>query len=181
MSGVLRVALVRGFLPATWSARVRFVTGLVLVFLGCVLARADTNTGPGMLFLHCRIQGQAVTVLRTVHAPGVVKAPGVANGEIEYALLSAQGETLWRGVIEDPRVQRFDYEDPPRSGRLRLKVIRHEAAEFVVRVPARADARWIEFRKLDPAAADAATDASTRPRKTVLGRFALFQPPTPGQ
>lgn len=177
MSGLLRSASVQGFFPATWSVRVRLVTGLVLVFLGCVLARADTNTGPGILFLHCRIQGQVVTVLRTAHAPGVVKPPAAATGEIEYALLSAQGETLWRGVLDDPRVQRFDYEDPPRSGRLRLKVIRHEAAEFVVRVPARADARWIEFRKLDLAA----PDASARPRKTVLGRFVLPQPPTPGR
>lgn len=181
MSGALRPAFVHGFFPATWSARARFITGLALLFIGCVPVRADTNSEPGILFLHCRIQGQAVTVLRTAHAPGVVKAPGVANGEIEYALLSAQGETLWRGLMEDPRVQRFDYEDPPRSGRRRLKVIRHEAAEFVVRVPARAEARWIEFRKLDLAAAHAAPDASARPRKTVLGRFGLSQPPTPGR
>jgi len=132
-----------------------FSTATALLLLGWGTPAAETNEQPGILFLQLKLKNKSISLVKTTTAPGVVKPPRVAETGIQYELLSATGELLWKGTIEDPAVRHVEYEDPPGSGKMKRKTIRLEETEFTLRVPLIAAAQRVEFYLLEPSAVDA--------------------------
>ena len=151
------------------SRRGLAAAGLFVLLVSPAKATAQTNDSTEILFLHLQFKNQSVSLIGASVQPGYLKprpADNIPNG-IHFDLISADGRELWRGVIEDPSRRVVEFEEPPRSGKLKQKIIQAADAEFTVRVPARADARRIEFYTLQKLGSD-----NQEARKT-LGSFDL--------
>jgi hypothetical protein len=135
-------------------------TALMVLSLGVTMAQ--TNEAPQILFLHLKLKHNAISLVESNVAPGTLKPPRPAETGIRYELLSATGESLWQGWLDDPRERQIEYEDPPRSGKLKRKTFRREEAEFTMRVPVRAAAHRIEFHALEAPAMEATTTNQVR-------------------
>jgi hypothetical protein len=143
---------------------------LLCTFLCSVVgAFGQTNDSTKILFLHIKIKGQSVSLLDTVTRPGVLKRPGdPAPDALHYEVFSAAGETLWKGALEDPTARRFEYEDPPGSGKLKRKVVLVDETEFTVRIPVLSDAQRVEFYKLEQSSSSNQKSATRRTLGTIL-------------
>lgn len=69
---------------------------------------------------------------------------------IGFELTSANGEKLWLGSAEDPRVKHLEYEEVPHSGGLQRKIIRADEAEMTIRVPFLPGAHRLLVHALEP-------------------------------
>jgi hypothetical protein len=132
--------------------------GLVLLLLAASTpAQAQTNTTPGILFLHLKVTNQVVSLVEANLRSGVLKPGPEADGTaLCCELVSEAGTPLWKGSIADPTVRHLEYEDPANPGHLQHKIVRVDEAEFTLRVPALPEARRIDFFKLPPGSAGAA-------------------------
>ena len=156
---------IEGFPRAGW---------LVALTLASLLANAtaQTNETSKIVFLRLQLKGQSVSLIETTVRPGYLKTRrnlDLPDG-IHFELSDRAGHPLWHGAIEDPRVRAVEYEDPPRSGKLKRKEFRLSEAGFTVRVPMLADAKRIEFYTLERA------DSGKDERRKSLGKLPL---PTP--
>ena len=160
-----------------WLQVVAVAVGLGL--LGLTRLSAQTNQEAGILFLHLKLNAQGGSLVKSTFRPGVLKPqPNPEGRDLVCEVISAKGETLWKGGLDDPRVQRFEYEDPPRSGRLKRKEIRREEAEFTLRVPALSEARRLEIYRLAPAGAGGKGEPGRA--KKSCGSIVLPPKPTSG-
>ena len=125
-----------------------------------------------ILFLHLRIKGEVVTLLKCSTRPGVLKKPHHQKGELTLDLISADGAALWTTVMEDPRIQRFEYEDPDNPGQLKTKVVQLPETEFMVRVPYKKAAKRLVIFRHEPVSGDAPGKAAKVARRD-LGNFDL--------
>jgi hypothetical protein len=126
------------------------VGGLLFLFLVSLLpAEAQTNTSPGILFLHLKVKNRMASLVETNLRPGVLKpAPEGDATALFCELVSEAGTPLWKGSIADPTVRHLEYEDPANPGQLLHKIVQVDEAEFTLRVPALPEARRIDFFKL---------------------------------
>src|ERR1043166_1660851 len=115
---------------------------------------AQTNDEPQILFLHLKLKNKTISLVKSTQVPGVVKAPRTAPTGLQYEVVSATGESLWKGTIEDPGERHLEYEDPPGSGKLKRKTIHFDEAAFMVRVPLLPAAQRVEFYTLESSPAD---------------------------
>ena len=140
------------------------LAGLAVSFgCGSGLLAAPTNDTPQILFLHLQLKNKNISLLKITMAAGVVKPSRFVQEGIQFEVISTAGESLWKETVADPRERRFEYETPPRSGRLKRKTVHIDDMEFTVRVPAFSTAKQIDFHLLKPAAAG-------QPEKNVLGK-----------
>jgi hypothetical protein len=125
---------------------------MLVVLLACSrTAEAQTNTSPGILFLHLKVTNQVVTLVEANVRPGVLKPGPEGNSTaLHCELVSDAGKSLWKGNVADPTVRHFEYEDPANPGKLQHRVVQMDEAEFTLRVPALPEARRIDFYKLRP-------------------------------
>jgi len=137
---------------------------LLLVTVGGPLP-AQTNAGGQILFLHLKVKDQIITLLDSAAVPGTLKPPRELNEGLEYRLVSSTGEFLWKGGIDDPRVRRVEYDDPAQPGKLQVKFIRSDEAEFTVRVPVVSSAERVEFDVIEPAVSGTNGSPSTIRKK----------------
>ena len=112
---------------------------------------STTNRADGILFLHLRRDTNGIVLLDSNVRPGRLK-PQASRGDIEFETASAgdagdagDAGILDRGLIQDPLVQRFEYEDPESPGRIKVKIVERPSAEFFIRVPNREAAKTIRF------------------------------------
>jgi hypothetical protein len=156
-------------------ARIGFRIFAALVaspFCSASLMAAATNQPSQILFLHLRMHGNAVSLLNSSPSPGVLKPqPNPEAREIQYELLSSSGEVLWKGGLDDPSLKQIDYQDPPRSGRFKRKVIHVRDVEFTVRVPLSSGAQRIEFFRVETMPGD--TPAKNHSIRKPLGSVSV--------
>jgi hypothetical protein len=134
---------------------------------------APTPSAAQIVFLHFKMKNDSITLVKENVRPGVVKQRrgSEARGEISYAMLSSSGKLLWSGTMEDPLLQRFEYEDSSNPGRLKIKFVKLKEAEFTLRMPFKPEAERIEFyRQNSPEAAQSRQKAS---RHVPLGSIVL--------
>jgi len=147
-----------------------------LTFFGLLTATpapAQSNSAPQILFLHLRITNEVVSLVSSVARPGVLKAPREAAGDdLRYELLSASRKSLWKAGVADPTIRRLEYEEPPGSGNLKHKTLVLKEAEFTIRVPVLAEARRIDFYRLEPSGAPDAEGRRAVTRRS-LGSLTL--------
>jgi hypothetical protein len=157
--------------------RVRLVLGgtalaALLLWVESAPAQTQTNAAPQILFLHLKLTQKGISLVASSVQPGLAKPqPNLETKEIQFELVSALGQTLWPGAMDDPRTRRVEFEDPPRSGRLKRKAILLKEAEFTIRVPFLTDARRIDFYTLDSAPTNSKSDKP--PVRKLLGSVPL--------
>jgi hypothetical protein len=145
---------------------------LVLLLAGSPRAQAQTNTAPGILFLHLKVTNQVVSLVEVNLRPGVVKpGPEADATALCCELVSEAGIPLWKGSIADPTVRHLEYEDPANPGQLQHKVVRVEEAEFTLRVPALPEARRIDFFKRPSGSTE--EERPQKPSRTSWGSITL--------
>jgi len=143
--------------------------GLLVSLVLPAQAAVQTNASAGILFLHLQLKNNSVALVESSVQPGYLKprpVEDIPNG-IHFDLISADGRELWRGVIEDPSQRVVEYEEPPRSGKLKRKSIQAAEAEFTVRIPVLADARRIELYTLEK------TGSAGKETRRSLGSLSL--------
>jgi hypothetical protein len=162
------------------SALGRFaLTTMGLLFLwGAVLA--GTSDGPGILFLHLLVKENGISLLKVDVRPGFLKpqAREVVPEGIHFDLVATNGKSLWQGMTDDPRLQHVEFEDPPRSGKLKRKTITRKEAEVTVRVPQMPEAERVDFYTLE---ASAGTNQVTQLVRKSLGSVVLPASSIPGR
>jgi hypothetical protein len=135
-------------------------------------ALAQTNAAPQILFLHLRLTQKDIALVESSVRPGVAKPqPNAETKEIQFELVSSRDKVLWRGAMDDPRVRHVEFENPPRSGHLKRKIIQSKEAEATIRVPLLAEARQIDFYALDSAEVG---KSDKPPARKLLGTVALL-------
>jgi len=133
-------------------ARVLSLAILSLFLLSLyALAAAEKNQSK-ILFLHLKFKDNTITLVKTTIRPGVVKPmlPPKDSDFLYYEVSSSSGVLLWKGGIKDPSFVRYEYEDPDQPGKLKVKEIKLEEAEFTLRIPYNPEFQLIEFYKSVP-------------------------------
>ena len=82
------------------------------------------------------------------------------------------GGACWSLAIDDPSVQRQEYEDPQQPGALRSKRVQVDDIEFVVRAPLTVGARYIRVYRKEKGT-QAATPGASAPAQKLLARIEL--------
>ena len=154
------------------------VAAALTLLWGGATALAQTNDGPGILFLHLRIKGEAVSLVKSSVSSGYLKPQVVEEmpGGIYFELASTNGQTLWKGETEDPRVRHLEYEEPVHSGKLKRKALHFNEAEFTVRVPSMPAARSVAF--YESASSGPGTNQASSSARKSLGSVTLPARPT---
>lgn len=136
---------------------------------GC---RGWAEESPQILFLHLKLNGDAISLLESTVKPGRLKTPvrSTKLGDLHLEIIGADGATLWDSTMPDPSVRRLDYADPEHPGRLKSKIVRTGDVEFNVRVPFYPQARKLTLQRLSEPAIP--SDAPTNQKK-LLGIIEL--------
>ena len=150
------------------------VCGLVLLLGLSPSLNAQVVQDQQILFLHLRLTNGVVHLVASTAVPGHLK-PAVTTekpGDLYLELISTNRLSVWTGVVSDPLVHRYEYEDPDHPGQLKAKVVKLDQAEFTVRVPGRKEANQLNIYRLEPPATQSGMAAS-RPSRTLLGTIEL--------
>jgi hypothetical protein len=127
-----------------------------------------------ILFLHLKLKGDALTLVKSSVSPGRLKTPIAPErkGEIYLELTAGGGLSLWSDVMVDPTLKRMEYEDPEHPGAWKVKEVRVTEVEFTVRVPFHSEAKQLKLYRLDKPASR--TDAVAPGKvKKLLGALAV--------
>lgn len=102
-------------------------------------AIAQRTKSDRIVFLRLKLKHDSVAVLRATVRPGTLKSPraALAGEGLAYDVVSSDGRVLWHGLIDNPLVRRYEYEDPAEAGRLKSGMIVSDEAEFTIRIPLR--------------------------------------------
>lgn len=150
------------------------VGGLILLLGLSSNLNAQEAQDQQILFLHLQLTNGAVHLVASTNVPGHLK-PAIAAGkpgDLFLELVSTNSLSVWSGVVPDPLVRRYEYEDPEHPGRLKVKEVKLEQAEFTVRVPGRKEARQLNIYRLEPPATQSGM-ATTLQTRTLLGTIEL--------
>ena len=127
----------------------------------------------GLVFLHLKVDTNGVALVSRTVRPGRYKG-GPTRGALEYEIGDGAGRVLFQGRARDPLVERYEYEDPDEPGKIRVKEVRRESAEIVVRVPRKDEARVMRVYRRRPAAPGEIQAQSTT--REFIGEIKLTQP-----
>ena len=153
------------------------VCGLVLLLGSSSKLNAQEARDQQILFLHLRLTNGVVHLVASTAVPGRLK-PAVTTekpGDLYLELISTNRISVWTGVVSDPLVHRYEYEDPDHPRQLKAKVVKLDQAEFTVRVPGRKEANQLNIYRLEPPATQSGMAAS-RQARTLLGTIQLSGP-----
>lgn len=125
-------------------------SSLLLVLLPYNLLRPlRANTGsPGeIVFLTLEVVANEVHLLEWTTVPGTLKQARVTSSAkgISYIASSAAGASLWRGVVDDPRIVRLEYPESDADGGIASLALVRDTATVTIRIPARTDIDRLEF------------------------------------
>lgn len=144
----------------------------VIALLGTRAAADDTNQ---FLFLTLRLKAGAVTLEKAQVVTGTLK-PQSDSTEEKPLLISLEQNTgiaQWSLTMDDPAVQRLEYEDPQQPGVLKTKWLTTDDTEFIVRTPLITGVRHLAIhRKSPPAKLTLGSSAATN---SLLARIELPQ------
>ncbi len=136
------------------SKRGRVLSLVILIlflFTGDSFSAGEKNQSK-ILFLQIKIKDNSLILIKKDIRPGVLKQiPHSPDSDfLFYQVFSSSGALLWKGGIKDPSVVRYEYEDPDQPGKLKVKEIRLDEAEFTLRIPYNPEFQRIEFYKSVP-------------------------------
>lgn len=122
-----------------------------LMFPSAGSLHSQQKEGSKIVFLHLQMKDHAITLLRSSVHPGVLKRQRSAekSAGISYDVANSSGESLWTGFLDDPLIQRYEYEDPSNPGRLKVKYVKQTDVEFTLRIPLKEGIRYISFYRLE--------------------------------
>ena len=105
----------------------------VMVPLG---TQAGDNTNQ-FLFLTLRLKDGVVTLEKAKIVAGTLKPQQNSTDEkpLLISLEQTNGIAQWNLTMDDPSVQRLEYEDPQQPGVLKTKLVATDDIEFIVRTP----------------------------------------------
>ncbi|MDB6027818.1 MAG: hypothetical protein JWM68_4041 [Verrucomicrobiales bacterium] len=131
-------ALSPGNTAAEENRILRLFLGLLLMLMICSpgALRADAGTNQ-FLFLTIQIKGGVLTMQKASVVAGSLK-PQQDSKDAEalvVALEDAEGKDRWSLAMEDPTIQRLEYEDPQHPGVIKSTVTHLDDVEFIARVP----------------------------------------------
>ncbi|MGH7600839.1 MAG: hypothetical protein ACREOI_31160 [bacterium] len=137
---------------------------------GASPAKAQSSSAAQIVFLHFKMKNDTITLVKLNTRPGAVKQRrgSETRGEIYYEVVSSSGKSLWRGAMEDPLVQRIEYIDSADSGRIKIKYVTHQEAEFTLRMPFKPEAHRIEFYRVGSPADQNRQKILRRPLGSIL-------------
>ena len=154
-------------------SRTLLLAGAILTACCC---RAEEKEQ--ILFLHLKLNDNTITLVSSSVRPGHLKTPLVPDkkGYVQLELTSTNGTVLWNDVIADPRVRRFEYNDPDHPGALKAKQVKVTETEFSLRVPFHKDAKQLKVHKLNKPANREEAALGGRAKKLLCS---LTLPPAP--
>jgi hypothetical protein len=121
------------------SRTVLLAIGLItMLFVSASLdTRAQGDTTNQFLFLTLRLKNGTVTLEKAQTVAGTLKPQLNSTDERPLLITLEQTKDIaqWSLAIEDPSVQRLEYEDPEHPGMLKSKLVVIEDIEFIVRTP----------------------------------------------
>ena len=144
---------------------------LTMLSLGWTQAGEATNQ---FLFLTLRLKGRVVTLEKAAIVSGTLK-PQVNSTDAEplfVTLEQAEGAESWSLAMNDPSIQRYEYEDPQQPGVLKSKIVQVDDIEFIVRTPMTPGVRRIAIHHMDKSAKAASPGAAPAAKK-LLARIDL--------
>ena len=126
------------------SARWRWFTLLALLLV-CVCATTAQPDQARFFFLTFRLKAGALTLVKARVMPGTLKPQrdGTQPDALRFVLEQAADESLWSRRLDDPSVQRLEYEDPDHPGQIKSKTVQLDDVEFIVRAPYHPNARQV--------------------------------------
>ncbi len=162
---------------STYRKFTKVVCGVVLLPGLLLSLNAAGSQDEQILFLHLKITNGVVRLVDSNIVPGRLKPAVSAEkpGDLYLELISTNRLTVWTGVVPDPLVRRYEYEDPDHPGQLKVKEVKLDQADFTIRVPERGEARQLNIYRMDPSADKSATDVSGQAR-ALLGTVELHVP-----
>jgi hypothetical protein len=124
-----------------------------IAILGLTSLKADLGHAQNkILFLRLRFHNNSITLVQSNVRPGVLKqsADFLKSGGIEYQCQTAAGQLLLSSLMNDPSIQRYEFEDPEHPRTLRMKEVKLTDVEFTLRIPFKEDIRRVEFFRVEP-------------------------------
>jgi len=153
---------------SVWRCAV--MLGLML----CLSSPAADEEGK-FLFLTLRFKDGVVTVVKSTLVNGTLKPQrdSKKTDAFHISLGKTEGESIWSVAIDDPSVCRYEYEDPQAPGTIRVKEVKLDDVEFIVRVPLIDGVRQLEVYRHESPASGA--KQPTTPVKKLLLQHKLPQ------
>jgi hypothetical protein len=99
-----------------------------------------------IVFLRLRRDTNGVTLLKATVHDGHLKT-AFARGPLEFEVARSDGVILQTGALKDPTITRLEFEDPEHPGEIRVREIKRDSAEFMLRVRFEAAASILRFYK----------------------------------
>ena len=120
------------------------VSLIAALLLPCLVRAGDNDQ---IQFLHLKLKDGAVSMVGSSVRPGRLKSANEPDkqGELHLDLVATNGASLWSGVLADPLIRHYEYEDPESPGALKIKTVQLTEAEFTVRVPFHKDAAHLRI------------------------------------
>ena len=149
------------------------LVALALSLFTCHTATAQSEQDK-FFFLTFRLTNGVVTLVKSEVKPGTLKPQRDSTRAValRFVLEKAEDEGLWSRRIDDPSVQRLEYEDPDHPGEIQSKTVQLDDVEFIVRAPYRKEVRHVAIyrEELQPAVAG---EKAAPPKKELLVRIPL--------
>ncbi len=125
-----------------------------------------------ILFLRLSIQNDSIALVRSSIRPGVLKqGEGSGRGSgIEYQCRSASGQIVATGIIADPSIRHYEYEDPEHPGILKTTHVKLKSAQFTLRLALKENLSRVEFYRV---ASDPNAGVLPKATRTFLGTIEI--------
>ena len=161
----------------------RLISRIILLAIGLMTmltvmtplgAHAGDNTNQ-FLFLTLRLKDGVVTLEKAQLVTGTLKPQQNSTEEkpLLITLEQTKGIAQWSLTMDDPSVQRLEYEDPQQPGALKTKLIATDDIEFIVRTPLISGVRHLAIHR--QAAQTQLTAGGSSATNTLLARLELPQ------
>ena len=132
------------------------------LLLGLLLCHALSAEDEKFLFLTLRYKDGNITLVKSAVVSGTLKPQRNSKkpNALQIQLEKNNGTSVWSVVVDDPSVQRYEYEDPQQPGVIRSKEVKLNDVEFIVRAPLVTEVRQLAVYRVDPTAPGAKSSTS---------------------
>ena len=108
--------------------------------------REKAKASQAIAFLRLRFSGNSVQLVSYQIKPGHLKSrPDNDDKGIKISVTSTAGELLWRGSVENPMTQSFEWEASDAPGTIRHVRVDRAVGDVVVRVPVMQENQLVRF------------------------------------
>ncbi|MEO8428026.1 MAG: hypothetical protein ABI651_13025 [Verrucomicrobiota bacterium] len=118
-----------------------------------------------ILFLFLRMRNDTIELISSCRSPGVLKTARGARkvGPIDYDIVTATGEPIGSGTMEDPSIERREYPVGENTGALNKTRLKLNEVEFTLRVPWKKEAWQLQFYRRQLIESPAGQQVERRP------------------